>query len=274
MGIAFKLLPFLIVFLQAPAEGAKPLRMVALSPLLSEWTAEILGCEETKKRLVGVSEFSDHPSCLKGIPEIGPYHRISVERVLALRPDLVLASEEYNREQAARLTGLGLKVVILPKEGFRSMPSWIRHLGEVLGEAGRANRQAQLWDGFLRGFEKRKQRSRVRRVFVEIQHDPLIGLGGGSFLSEALSAVGLQNVFAKSTEGYPRLSTEAVLRADPEEIHILDLRGHEAEFDAARKDWMRFPGVRAVKNRRIFRLPGEDFARCTPRLLNALKRLN
>lgn len=274
MGIAFKLFSLLLLLESARAGELPPVRTVALSPLLSEWTAEILGCEGAKKRLVGVSEFSDHPPCLKGIPEIGPYHRVSIERVIALKPDLVLASEEYNSEQAKRLGALGLKVVMLPKEGFRGMPAWIRRLGGILGESDRANRQAVFWEGVLRGFEREGRGSRTRRVYVEIQHDPLIALGGGSFLSDALASIGMENVFSKNTEGYPRLSTEAVLRADPEEIHILDLRGREAEFDAARKDWMRFPGVRAVKNRRIFRLPGEDFARCTPRLLNALKRLN
>ena len=64
-----------------------------------------------------------------------------------------------------------------------------------------------------------------------------------------------------------------VLKADPEEIHILDLRGREREFEESRKSWGRFPALRAVRQSRILRLRGEDFARCTPRLLRALKGL-
>jgi hypothetical protein len=64
-----------------------------------------------------------------------------------------------------------------------------------------------------------------------------------------------------------------VLKADPEEIHILDLRGREREFEESRKSWGRFPALRAVRKGRVLRLRGEDFARCTPRLLRALKGL-
>jgi iron complex transport system substrate-binding protein len=123
----------------------------------------------------------------------------------------------------------------------------------------------------IKEFESRKKRG--RRVFIEIQHEPLITVGGDSFLDEAYRAVGFLNVFADQSEGYPRVSREAVLKADPDEIHILDLRGREKEFEESRRSWIRFPKMKAVRERRIIRLPGEDFARCTPRLLRALKGL-
>ena len=246
-------------------------RVVTLSPLLSEWVGELIGCEGAVKRIVGVSDYSDFPQCLAGKPSVGPYHRVSIEKVISLRPDLVLASEEYNRDAIERLRGLGIRVEVLPKEGFRTMPAWIEKLGAVLGAAAQAKRSSESWVAGIKEFESRKKRG--RRVFIEIQHEPLITVGGDSFLDEAYRAVGFLNVFADQSEGYPRVSREAVLRADPDEIHILDLRGREKEFEESRRSWIRFPKMKAVRERRIIRLPGEDFARCTPRLLRALKGL-
>jgi iron complex transport system substrate-binding protein len=262
---------FLLALLPAPGAVAAPSRVVTLSPLISEWVGELLGCESAIRVVAGVSEYSDFPACLAGKPSVGPYHQVSIEKIVSLRPDLVLASEEYNREAIVRLRALGVRVEVLPKERFLTMPSWIERLGEVLGAAKQAKKQSTLWLEGVREFSARKSRS--RSVFIEVQHDPLVTVGAGSFLDEAFGAVGLLNVFHDHREGYPRVSREAVLKADPEEIHILDLRGREREFEESRKSWARFPTLKAVRGGRILRLRGEDFARCTPRLLRALKGL-
>ncbi len=267
-ALSFLVLQTLLPFSVAVAA---PSRVVTLSPLISEWVGEVLGCESAVRVVAGVSEYSDFPECLAGKPSVGPYHHVSIEKIVSLRPDLVLASEEYNREAIARLKSLGIRVEVLPKERFLAMPAWIERLGELLDAVPQAKRQSDLWSKRLKEFAADKKRNRT--VFIEVQHDPLITVGGGSFLDEAFDAVGLQNVFRDHREGYPRVSRESVLKADPEEIHILDLRGREREFEESRKSWGRFPALRAVRQSRILRLRGEDFARCTPRLLRALKGL-
>jgi ABC-type Fe3+-hydroxamate transport system substrate-binding protein len=260
-----------LVNLQGSAATAAPLRLVTLSPLLAEWVGEILGCDAASRVVVGVSDFSDFPDCLSAKPSVGPYHRVSIEKIVALKPDLVLASEEYNREAIERLRTLGIRTEVLPKERFLAMPSWIEKLGAVLGAIDGAKRQSALWSEGLKGLSIPKNRKRT--VLIEVQHEPLITVGGASFLDEAYAAIGFTNVYRDHREGYPRISRESVLKADPDEIHILDLRGREREFEESRRSWSRFPGMRAVRNGRIVRLRGEDFARCTPRLLRALKGL-
>jgi iron complex transport system substrate-binding protein len=260
-----------IAFFHGSGARAAPQRLVTLSPLLAEWVGEVLGCEAATRTVVGVSDFSDFPACLADKPSVGPYHHVSIEKIVTLKPDLVLASEEYNREAIERLRGLKIRVEVLPKERFLSMPSWIEKLGSVLGAMDGAKRQSELWSTGLRGLAGPKKSKRT--VLIEVQHEPLITVGGGSFLDEAYTAIGLMNVYRDHREGYPRISRESVLEADPDEIHILDLRGREREFEASRRSWARFPGMKAVRNGRIIRLKGEDFARCTPRLLRALKGL-
>jgi iron complex transport system substrate-binding protein len=252
--------------------GAGPIRIVALNPLIAEWTAEILGPEYSKIKIVGVSEYSDHPETLKALPTVGPYPKISVEQVAKLKPDLVLASEEYNLpEHLEQIRRLKLNLKVLPREQFSSFGSWIEQLGQALQEEGRAKRVRKNWDQELSKI--RAKTGRTLSYFFEVQHEPLIAVGGESFISNALSAVGFRNIFEDLRSGYPKVSTESVVKANPDFVFVL---GHEQgpdELDRSRREWGRFTQLRAVSQGQIEVLSGDDFARCSLRLLNALKRL-
>jgi ABC-type Fe3+-hydroxamate transport system substrate-binding protein len=266
-----RLLIFLAFFHGVEARAAFQ-RIVCLNPVISEWVAEILGPEASLKRVVGVSEYSNHPVFLKEISRIGPYPRLHIERIAALKPDLVLGSEEYNMlDQVEQLKRLKLNVVSLKKESFGSMEEWIGSLGKALGESEGASRAKARWKNLREAL--RNSRLAPKRVFIEVQHRPLIAVGGESFLSEALEVVGYRNVFSDVKSGYPKVSMESVLKADPEWILILDHAGDSSEVMDSKRDWTRFQTISAVRSGRIKLLPGDDFARCSLRLLNALKGL-
>lgn len=267
----------LLMVFSAPVRAhrnATPVRIVTLAPVISEWTAEILGPEYSRDRMIGVSEYSHYPAFLKTKPSIGPYPQPNLEAILALQPDLVIGSEEYTRaDQIERMRRLKLPLQVLPKERFSSMESWIATLGTLLGEEKRAVHAAEKWRRAKRGL--RRGSGAFRRAFIEIQHEPLITAGAGSFLAEALRESGYDSIFSDLPDGYPKVTLESVVKRNPEWILILK---HDAEatadFKRARAAWEQLGGVSAVKHRRILALPGDDFARCSLRLLNALKQLN
>lgn len=243
-------------------------RIVTLSPLLSEWSAELLGDAKAKKVLMGVSEYSDFPEFLRGKPTIGPYHQLQIEKIAALKPDLILASEEYNLpNQIEQLRRLGLPVRVVKPEHFHSMPEWVMELGVILKEEAGAKKAASRWSRDLLALKKQKATRPKKRVLIEIQHQPLITVGGVSFLSDAFTVVGLQNVFQALQQGYPKVSKEAVLKEKPDAVYILDLRDTSEDFKRSQEDWAHY-GLHSHL------ISGSDFARCTPRLLNALKQLN
>ena len=243
-------------------------RIVTLSPLLSEWSAELLGDAKAKKVLMGVSEYSDFPEFLRGKPTIGPYHQLQVEKITALKPDLVLASEEYNLpNQIEQLRRLGLPVRVVKPERFNSMPEWIKDLGAILKEEAGAKKASGRWSRDMLALKKQKAHRPKKRVLIEIQHQPLITVGGVSFLSDAFLVVGLQNIFQSLQQGYPKVTKESVLKESPEEVYILDLRDNSEEFKRSKEDWGHF-------GFQVHLISGSDFARCTPRLLNALKQIN
>lgn len=252
---------------------ARTIRVVSLAPVISEWTAEILGPARVKASLIGVSEFSDYPESVQGIQTVGPYPRLNIEKIASLRPDLVLASAEYNlKPQLDQLMRLKLQVKVLPKERFRNFGPWIRELGTALGEPKGAKMAEARWKKAFYDLGA-KRKSRIR-YFLEVQHAPLIAVGGGSFITEALARVGFDNVMGDLQSGYPKVSLESVIARRPEAIFVLDHGKGGSDFESARTDWARFPSVPAVSKGRIEILPGDDFARCSLRLLIALKRLN
>ncbi|NDG85671.1 MAG: hypothetical protein EBX52_11640 [Proteobacteria bacterium] len=127
------------------------------------------------------------------------------------------------------------------------------------------------WENGLRSLKAGSKGS--GSFFFEIQHEPLITVGGASFLSDALEAAGFRNVFRDLGSGYPKVSMESVVRARPDWIFVLGHEQGEEELLRSRKDWARFGPIPAVEKGRIVVLPGDDYARCSLRLLNALKQL-
>jgi iron complex transport system substrate-binding protein len=250
----------------APSPTHHYSRVITLAPVIAEWTAELLGATETQATLIAVSEYSLYPHALTEKTTIGAYFKLNIEKIAALKPDLIIASAVYNRpEQIEQLQRLHLPIQILPAEKFSEMPTWIKNLGNVLHESGGATRAASQWSQEISAL-RAKNKKNPESLFLEVQHTPLVTIGQGSFLNEAFSLVGLDNIFKTLAQDYPKVSKEAVLAKNPKNIFILDLTGNPKDFASAVADWENFG-----KHPRI--LPGDDFARCSFALLKGLRNL-
>jgi ABC-type Fe3+-hydroxamate transport system substrate-binding protein len=238
-------------------------RIVALNPMVAEWAAEILGKEKALKKLVGASEFSHYPEFMKTVPTVGPYPNIQAEKVLSLKPDLVIGSVEYNRpEQIEKLVRLKLNVKLLPKEEFSNMKPWLISLGQMIGEEKKASDLATQWNQRIL---KLTHHGKTKKVFLQIQFEPLITVGSSSFLNEIFKMIGFENIFQDVNQSYPKVSKEAVLEKRPDEVFVFEMVKNQEDLARVSKTW---------KKSKITILNGDDFARCSFRLLNAAERLN
>ena len=234
-----------------------PKRVVTLSPSLSELAADFLG--DQLDRLVGVSDRSDFPPGIKKIQSVGPFHRFNLEKLVSLRPDLVLATLDGNqKDQILRLKELGLKVVCVNTETFSEIENSMRIVSQALGMSQEGK---SLTDRFSRGLKniqirvdgiKKKLGNRPLKVLVQVGDSPLVVVGSNTYLSEILKILQVSQIFAESVTHYPRPSIESVLGKNPDMIFILGGKEDQRFGETMAAKWRQFPKLSAQEKNQIF----------------------
>jgi iron complex transport system substrate-binding protein len=246
----------LAVAVGAAADG--PTRIVSLAPHLTE----LLYAAGAGPRLVGVSEWSDHPAAAIALPRIGDALRLDFERILALAPDLVVAWESGTpASNVRRLESLGLRVISVRVETLEDIPRAIEQLGEIAGTSA----EARLAAGALRrGLEELAREFAGRRpvdVFVQIDEQPLFTVTGRHLISDLLALCGGRNVFADLPGVAPAVDLEAVIARNPQVILVTSPRGDP------QAQWARWRGIEAVRTGNVLVVPPDEVTRATPRAL-------
>jgi iron complex transport system substrate-binding protein len=249
-----------------------PQRIVTLAPSLGELVTDLLG--KDLGRLVGVSEYTDYPTALRKLPSIGPYHHFNLEKVLALKPDLVLATLDGNsKEQVNHLRELKVPVVVVETGNFTEIAGSMKLVAKALGVP---NLGAEMASQLTLGIQRVKLNSKNHsplKVLLQIGEDPMVLVGGNSFLHSALETIGAINVYRDAKIPYPRPSLEDVLKRDPDVIVIIALGGELKQFDSMAKKWGQFRSLKAVKDGRVHVLRSDSLLRPTLRILEGLARL-
>jgi iron complex transport system substrate-binding protein len=244
-------------------------RLVSLAPSLTE-TVFALGQAD---RLAGVSLFSDYPPRAQELPRVGSYTRPGLERVLALRPDLCLALKDGNPKRlVSRLEDLGVPVYALASSSLDQVLELITRLGSVLGAEEQAEGLVSRLSQTIEQAEQITAQARKRpRVLYLAGLDPLIAVGGASYLNDLIQTAGGCNVTADRT-GYPRLSHEELLDLEPEVVLIPNMGGGE-QAQRAKSRLQRWAELPAVAKDQVYILDSDLFDRPGPRLDQALLTL-
>ena len=244
-----------IIVLAAPAA-----RIVSLAPDLTELVYDA----GAGRALVGTVSYSHYPPAARKLPRVGDAFSVDLERLLALRPDLVLAwaggTPQFLIE---RLRALKLPVLVI---GTRRLVD-IAHNLELIGHATGHERQAQAAaQTFLAGLAKLRGEYANRkplRVFYEISVTPLYTVGGRQIISRMLELCGGRNIFGELHALAAPVSLGAVLARNPQAIVTGSDKGAATRLRA----WQRWPQISAVKTGSLFSISGDFLARATPRIL-------
>ncbi len=234
-----------------------PRRIVSMLPSLTETVCALQACE----RLVGVDSYSNWPAAVQALPRVGGLEDANVERIVALKPDLVLLAKAARVTD--RLEALGLKVLTLEPRSMKDMERVLGQLGRVLDrEAEAAAMWLQIDGGVNRVAAALPASARGKRVYFEVSSGPYAA-SESSFIGETLARLGAVNVVPGSLGPFPKLNPEFVVRADPQVIMVGD---RNAVALAGRPGWGRIDALQAGRICVFTPAQGDVLARPGPRM--------
>ena len=254
---------WLAVLLLAASRSAIAVeRVVSLAPSLSEIVVE-LGSADL---LVGVLDAGERPAELKDLPSVGRYGQLDMERLLSLKPDLLLLwPGSVGPAQRDQLKRLNIPIYVAEPHRLNELTAQIEAIAARLGRPERGVTWASDLRQRLDALRQRYRRDKPLRVFYQIWDRPLYTVGGEQIISDALEVCGAHNVFADLKLPAPQVSVEAVLQRNPEVILV----GDQAQLDA----WRAWPQVAAVAQGHLRLVTDKGLERPSGQMVGATARL-
>ena len=239
-------------------------RIITLSPHLTE----IVYAAGAGDRLVATVEYSNYPEAANEIPRIGDAFRIDIERIIALRPDLVIAWDSGNpRAAVTQLRSLGVVVWSVEIDEPEEIADVLESLGQLTGQTEPARSSSEAIRRRLTALSRRYADVEPLRYFYQIGTRPLFTINGGHLISKGLERCGGRNIFGQEPGLAFQVSYESVIVADPDALFA----PWQEETPNPLDGWQEWPSMRAVRQQALFLLPADPVSRATPRFLDSLE---
>jgi len=263
----------------APPPGSDariPERVVTIAPNAAEIICSLGACE----RIVGVSKFCVYPPELHDRPRVGGLFDPDLEKIIALRPDLVVVRGRSDAVAHA-CRDAGIRLYVDPTETLADIERCIRDLGELLGERDRAQGEAERFRVRLEALRERAAKRVRPRVLVTVSRRPgeladVLTTGKGTFLDEVVDHAGGSNVFHDLDMAWPQVSAEAIVAHRPEVI--IELVPELELTDGLRRqmlaEWAALGRIPAVTDQRIHFLTDDHVLIPSPRIVEVIEQIS
>jgi len=251
------------VRLEKPAK-----RIISLAPHVTE----MIFAAGAGHLLVGVSEYSDYPEQAKKIASVGNIFALDLERVLALKPDLIVIWGSGNAKQLAKKLRDN-KVTVFESEphNFEDIASSLERISTLAGTETVGKNAAKLFRQRLQNLSdtyRLKDKEKAVNVFHQMIKSPLMTVNREHFISKMITLCGGHNVFAELKDISATITTEALLLANPDMIFSSGKDDQEL-----RQNWSQFPNLTAVKKQNFYSINGDWLHRAGPRILDGTEQL-
>jgi iron complex transport system substrate-binding protein len=244
------------ITLQQPAR-----RVISLAPHVTE----LLFAAGGGDRIVGAVSYSDYPEAAKRIPQVGSNREVDMERVLAMKPDLIVVWRHGTSErQIDMLRKLGIPLFHSEPRELDDIAGSVLRLGQLMGTGSVAQPAAAALTAQLAALKAQYARRPVVRVFYQVWDKPLYTLNGEHIVSDAIRLCGGENIFAAMKVTAPVVGVESVLQEDPEAIFGTS---EKSTPEGGINIWRAYPALKAVRNNNLFILDGNLLNRAGPRMV-------
>jgi vitamin B12 transport system substrate-binding protein len=249
------------LWLPLTATAAQAQRVVSLAPNLTElaYAAGLGG------QLVGVSAYSDYPPQASNLEQVANWQGINVERILTLKPDLVLAWRGGNPQRPLdQLTSLGIKVLYLDPQNADQVAQALEQLASYSPSPAVGQNAAKAFRQQWQALKQKYHRQRPVPAFIQFGTQPLFTASAATMQSEVLEVCGAKNIFADSRIPWPQVSREQVLTRQPQ---VIVISGGKSQKQVIEDYW------HSLLKAQVIVLDADWFSRAGPRILLAAQQL-
>ena len=238
-------------------------RVVSLAPHITE----LLFAAGAGHTVVGVSAWSDYPAVAKKLPIVADGNRLDLERIIDLKPDLIIAWKSGNNtHQIKRLKKLGLTIFESEPRSFDDIATSIERFAKLTGSSDGTHAAKTFRESHER-LKQRYARKKSISIFYQIWPSPLMTLNDKHLVAEMFQLCGAVNVFGKLAPLTPSVSAEAVTKANPDAILMTDPESSGLDR------WRCLPTLKATRFDNLFSVNGTLVNRAGPRVLEGAAQL-
>lgn len=245
------------VVLASPAR-----RIVSLAP----HTTETLFAAGAGDRIVGTVAFADHPAAARTIPRVGDSALLDMERIVSLKPDLIVVWLHGNSENhLAKLRTLGIPIFQDVPRKLTDIPGSIMRLGALAGTEREARQAADAFTARLAELRRRYAGRSPVPLFFQVWKKPLLTINGTQIISDVIRLCGGKNLFEDARPLVPSVDVEAVVSANPEAIVAT---GKAGELETVFGHWRKLANLRATASGNLVLVESDALGRHSPRVLD------
>ncbi|WP_193050835.1 cobalamin-binding protein [Pseudoalteromonas undina] len=263
--IVLGLLLFAVYVPQALAD--KPLRIVALAPHIVE-NLYAIGAGDL---IVGTLDYADYPQEATKIERIGGYNGISIEKLLMLKPDMVIAWKSGNQaEDLAQIKRLGIELHLSNPRYIEGVAKEILKLGRLTGHIEQSKKVAEAFTAKLNAIKAAQHNKTMLTGFYQLWPEPMMTVSKNTWINQLIETCQVTNVFADSDTDYPQISIENVIVTKPQVIIIPDEKSKRV---IPTVNWQQWPEIPAVKYEQFISVNADLLHRFSPRMLDGLAQM-
>lgn len=248
------------------ATSQYPQRIISLNPSVTE----ILFSLKLDNNIIAVTNNCNYPPAAKTKQKIGDIG-LNFEKIINLKPDLVVGESSIFSESIAKLKGMNIPVLLVNCKDLENFKTSFLRLGKETGKTELARKLIRNFDAELNKIKSRSDRSRPvtskPRVFIEIWNQPLMTAGAGTFIDEIIETAGGVNVAKNLKGGYPVVNTEFLIKNNPDVIILTTGKVKDTLGNPA------FKNINAVKGKKVYKINPDIIARPTLRLADAAQEI-
>jgi iron complex transport system substrate-binding protein len=254
------------VTLAVPAQ-----RVISLSPHITE----LIYAAGGGAKLVGAVRYSDYPPAARNVPRVGDNRSLDLERIVALKPDLIVVWRHGNaQQQLDRLHELHIPLFFSEPRRLDDVATSLTRLGVLLDTTSVAQPAADAYRHDIAQLRERYADRSPVSVFFQVWDQPLMTLNGEHMISDVIALCGGRNVFAALKPLVPTVSTEAVLAANPDAIVTSSQGATASDHPLPGLDrWRAWPSLTAVAHGNLFAIDGDLLTRPAPRIAQGAAEL-